>query len=534
MELTGNRPSPGAQSRLEISLLGRFAVQIDGAELSGERWPGLRATQLVQLLALQPRYRMSRDQVIDALWPDLDPEAGAANLRKALHHARQALGRHDGIVQQAGELMLWPDRPVVVDCEAFERQADEALARRDPAACADAAARYGGDLLPGARYEAWTEAARERLHARYLELLRVCGQWERLAQLEPTDEPAHRALMKRELDDGNRAAALRWYARLRAALQDTLGVAPDAQTEALYERCVEGLQAAGPVLVGREHPLAQVTAWLGMPAQERPGGIVLRGPAGIGKSALCREIGAQARGRGWTVLRVDASETGRAFAVMASVAERLIVDDRSLLDRIGASARAVLAQVTPLAAPANPLLGPLGRHQLVGAIRRLLLGAATDAGILLLVDDAHLIDDADVDVLAQLVTGGAPVCILMATRPLPHGTALARAVARLQRAGVLQAIELDPLPDEDARRLVARAASALPDELVSQVVRAAEGNPFAAIELARCVAAGKERRLPGSASEAITERLCDVPGTALALLEWLALSGDEVDVATAE
>ena len=65
-----------------------------------------------------------------------------------------------------------------------------------------------------------------------MQLLRTSGQWERLAQIDPEDEAAHRALMQRELAAGNRAAALRWYAHLREALQQGLGVSPDAQTQA--------------------------------------------------------------------------------------------------------------------------------------------------------------------------------------------------------------------------------------------------------------------------------------------------------------
>ena len=108
-----------APRRLEVFLLGRFAVAIDGVEVSAAGWPSLRATHLVQLLSLQPRQRMTRDAVIDALWPQLEPEAGAANLRKAAHHARQALGRHDGVVLQAGELLLWPGRPLAGRCAAL-------------------------------------------------------------------------------------------------------------------------------------------------------------------------------------------------------------------------------------------------------------------------------------------------------------------------------------------------------------------------------------------------------------------------------
>ena len=180
---------------LRVDLLGGFAVAVDGIRIPAERWTSLRATHLLQLLSLQPRHRITRDLAVDALWPQLDPGAGAANLRKAVHNARQTLGRHDGIALQANELVLWPDRSVQVDAEVFQDRAAAALAQRDPAACAVVAMNYAGDLLPGARYEAWTESSRERLSATYVELLRVSGQWERLAQQEPTDEPAHRALM---------------------------------------------------------------------------------------------------------------------------------------------------------------------------------------------------------------------------------------------------------------------------------------------------------------------------------------------------
>lgn len=526
---------PGALTRLDAILLGRFAVAIDGVELAAERWPSLRAAQLVQLLCLQPYQRMTRDEVIDALWPQLSPEAGAANLRKAAHHARQALGRHDGIVLQAGEVLLWPERPVVVDAQRFEQRADAALARRDPAECADIAGTYTGDLLPGARFESWAEAVRERLRERHLQLLRASGQWERLAQIDPEDEAAHRALMQRELAAGNRASALRWYAHLREALQQGLGVSPDAQTQALYERCIAGLQSAGPAFVGRVEACAQAAAWLGIAAPQRPGGIVLRGPAGIGKSALGREIAAQAEGRGWKVCRIEASQTGRTYAVMSAITDRLIEADRGVLDRIGAQARAVLALLSPQAAPADTLPGPLGRHQVVGAIHRLLRAADPGKDVLLQVEDLHHADDADVDVISQLAATATGLCILLTTRPPAAGSALARTVIRLQHSGVMQVLDVGPLPDDECRRLVARAAPpGASGDVVARVARAADGNPFAAIELARCAGADAASRLPGGVAEAITERLCDVPDSALSLLTWMALSSDEFDVATVE
>jgi DNA-binding SARP family transcriptional activator/tetratricopeptide (TPR) repeat protein len=521
------------RERLEIRLLGAFAVSLGGEGLPDGAWASLRAAQLVQLLSLAEGHRLPREQVIDSLWPELDAEAGGANLRKAAHHARQALGIADAIVLQAGQALLCPSRLIAVDAVRFEALANDALARRDAAACAEAAALYGGDLLPGAPYEPWTDSARTRLRLRYLELLRASGQWERLAEAEPTDEPAHRALMRRDLEAGNRPAAIRWYSRLRGALRQTLGVAPDRETHALYDECVAGLRLSGPAFVGRQMELAQAAAWLGAPQQERAAGLLVRGLAGIGKSAFCRQLGAMARERGWTVVSIDALQPGHAYAVIAAALEQLIAADRTLLERVGDGARGVLAMLTPLAAPAPALHGPLGRHQVIGAFRRALVAAAKGGVAMVQVDDAHLMGAADAEALLELIVTGRPVHVVLVSRPPASDSTLGHGVVRLLGSRQLVPIDLGPLDDEDARSLVREAAPRpLAAQSVERIVRLAQGNAFAALELARCAAPECAARLPASVSEAITARLCgDVDERVIPLLRVLALSGDELDTA---
>ena len=520
--------------RLDVHLLGRFAVFVEHAEIPAQRWPSLRATQLVQLLSLAPRHRLTREQAIDALWPELAPEAGAANLRKAAHHARQALGRHDGILMQGGELRLWPDGSVLVDSEDFEGQARAALALRDPQACIEVADMYVGELLPSARYETWAETARERLHACFTDLLRLSAQWERLAQVEPGDEPAHRELMTAELAAGNRAAAIRWYAHLREALQRDFDVLPDSQTEAVYQRCVVGLQPVRSAFIGRAMVLAQALAWLEMGAADRPGAIVLRGPAGIGKTALCRELEAQASGLGWRVVRADAAQHGRAYSVISTLVERVLLADCGAVDRVGNPARAVLALLSQLAGPASTLPGPLSRHQVIGAFRRLLLAMSRGGNILVQVDDAHLIDDADADVLVHLASAGAPVCVVLAMRAPAPMSELGRGLLRLSGSNVVRTLELEPLADDEIRRIIDQSAPTnLTDEAIARIVSDAQGSPFAAIELARGAGNGVDQRLHHTAAEAITARLCDVPEATLDALKWMALAGDVFDAQTA-
>ncbi|MFW6010010.1 MAG: AfsR/SARP family transcriptional regulator, partial [Actinomycetota bacterium] len=137
-----------------VRLLGDFRVEIDGRAIDAEHWPTRRSAELVQLLAITKRHALPREQVMDALWPDLEPGAAGANLRKAAHHARRALGSDEAVVLGGGQVRLFPDAALETDLTTFEELARAALAAEDPRTCAQAAELYGGALLPASRYEA--------------------------------------------------------------------------------------------------------------------------------------------------------------------------------------------------------------------------------------------------------------------------------------------------------------------------------------------------------------------------------------------
>jgi DNA-binding SARP family transcriptional activator len=272
------------QRVLSIRVLGQFRISIghgpqaDDAELHHAQL-GRRAAELLQLLGLQPQRSLAHDQVVEALWPHLDPDAGSANLRKAAHHARQFVGQPDALVLRAGRVFLLPDGSVECDAVRYEHAADEALAAGDAISCKRAAALYGGELLPDAPYAPWAEAPRRRLRDKYLRLLRQAGDLERLIREEPTDEAAHFQLMREELAAGRRSSALRWYGHLRDHLQQSMGVRPGPQVDALYRECVAGFEGAAPRFVGRALELVRVLGWLRASLAGGPGGAVVRAPA---------------------------------------------------------------------------------------------------------------------------------------------------------------------------------------------------------------------------------------------------------------
>ena len=521
-------------AKVRVELLARFRVTLDGHPVADDQWPGRRSAELVQLLALSPGGRCPRDRVIDALWGHLDPEAGAANLRKAAHHARKAIGHPDAVVLRTGMVALFPGHDVEVDVDRFESAAEAALRASDRAACATAAAADPGDLLPEALYEEWAQARREELRSLYRRLLRASEQWERLVEFDRTDEVAYRELMRAALRAGARHAAIRWYGRLRTVLEHELGVLPSPETIALYEECVAGLRAAEGAIVGRQVEVAYATAALDAGAHGDLGAVVIRGPTGIGKSTLCREVAAIARSRTWRCVSVAAGSNGGPYGPLIDVIEQLIIRDRGLLDALPERTRSVLAELTMLAAPAPPLTGPLGRQQVIGAMRRLLVAAADAGVIVVVVDDAHLADDATTDVLLQLagVSRAGRIVVVLSYRPERAGQVLARGVGRLDRAGAVVIIDVNPLDRDAAVALVSAAVpTPLETSLVDRIVDLAAGNPFFLLELARHAAAGRPLDTAPTIWEAIATRFIDLDEQSRAMLQRLAVAGVEHDPA---
>jgi len=160
---------------VDVRLLGRFEVTVGDRTVGGSAWPSRRAAELVQLLALTENHAVARDEVIEALWPHLEPTAAASNLRKAAHFARRALDSADAVVLRQDRVELFPDRTVRTDLAQLLVDADAALRDADRVAAATVSNSYSGELLPESRYEEWTQAARRHLSARRADLLRVAG-----------------------------------------------------------------------------------------------------------------------------------------------------------------------------------------------------------------------------------------------------------------------------------------------------------------------------------------------------------------------
>lgn len=226
---------------LRICLLGRFAVHAGDRTVVDRDWPHRKARTLVKLLAAAPTHALHREQVLDALWPRLEPRAAMNNLHKNLHYLRvaaAAAGVASPIVSDVDALSLAPG--VVVDLDELRETAVSARAAQDAALYERALVMCEDEPLPDDVYEQWAADARERVHRLRPELLRELADLydgaghlpqalaltEQLAGIDPADEEAHRALMRRYACSGRVAQALRTYARLKEVLAREFEVAP--------------------------------------------------------------------------------------------------------------------------------------------------------------------------------------------------------------------------------------------------------------------------------------------------------------------
>ena len=81
---------PASQRRVLIHDLGPLVVEVDGRTITGSSIRP-RSLALLIYLATRPRHSATRDEAIEALWPDADPQAGLNSLNQAIYHLRRAI-----------------------------------------------------------------------------------------------------------------------------------------------------------------------------------------------------------------------------------------------------------------------------------------------------------------------------------------------------------------------------------------------------------------------------------------------------------
>ena len=229
----------------EFELVTGEALRIDTPRKAGR--------EFLEYLVAHPRSTISRETLIDTLWPEADVETGSHRLHVAVSGARGTLRR------------LLPDlnpfhcsstgyawhREIVVrsDIERFERC--HSIGSLD--SFREAIELYNGDFLAGETSD-WVVRFRLGLASKFVTMVEALavdaydrGAYadavryaSRLVAVDQGHEDATRLMMRSFAKMGQRTFALAEYALLRSHLKRYLGVEPTSETSALQRRIAQG------------------------------------------------------------------------------------------------------------------------------------------------------------------------------------------------------------------------------------------------------------------------------------------------------
>ncbi|ONI77882.1 hypothetical protein ALI144C_31210 [Actinosynnema sp. ALI-1.44] len=483
--------------------------------------PKLR--QVLALLTLQANKIVRNEKFIEELWEDNPPASVTTTLQTYVYQLRKLLNLDKSGAGRGGE---WEAQPALstsfggymlsIDPQALDVHCFEALAergRRDLEAgqVADAARTLAkavglwrgqalvdvscGPILSAEtlRLDELRKCTLERRIEADLRLGRhqeLMGELTGLVAEHPTHEGFQGKLILALYRSGRRSEALYAYQRMRTVLARELGLDPAGELQRLHravltsDRCLDlpagvgavygeprqeppcQLPPKGGVLIGREDAMREVLDGLSPVGLGSPAVVVVTGPPGSGKSALCTHAAYRARARypdGQLYTRLPTNgEPVDCGAVLAGFLRALGVSERRL--------------------PSS-----------VEELRLMFRSHTADRRALVVVDDV-----TSADQLAMVLPGGEGNGVLASSR------------RRLSDPGVGTVVELGALAVEEGVQLLIGTVGqqrVLADrDAAAALVRACDGMPSALQAVASKLRARPHWRL-GRALRLIADEL---------------------------
>lgn len=226
-------------------------------------WNGQKGQLILKYLIAHVGKPVSKEKLMDALWPEADPESARRNLHQAVYSLRHTLktNNHERqyILFQNECYLLNPDVEIWVDVMEFEahiRSGRDQENRGNMAAAINAYALaeglYQGGFIEDEPYADWADPKRQQFQHLYLETANklsqhyfqqkqytaAVSQCQRILLVDNCYEPAHRLLIECYLAQGQRHMAVRQYQACVQALKETLGLPPSEKTRLIYRQLI--------------------------------------------------------------------------------------------------------------------------------------------------------------------------------------------------------------------------------------------------------------------------------------------------------
>jgi len=244
--------------RLFIRSFGPLVIHRGGWEGKVVRVPKRRLRLLLGVLVAYTRQALTRDMVLDLLWPEADPAAAVNSLNQTVFQLRRLLdpGYRDGdsplYVISNSETVQFNSELVRTDLSEFRRLASRVVSddHADPQVAAALIALVRGEFLSDVRYEDWAWNLAMGVHNEVREVLLPLASGgaranagnlglraaSALVGLDSFDETAQIALADRLAEGGRRSAARDSIAQFSQRVREELGEEPSNSLAAAINR----------------------------------------------------------------------------------------------------------------------------------------------------------------------------------------------------------------------------------------------------------------------------------------------------------
>ena len=249
---SARREEPPGQSKLVVRCFGSFVCYPEAASDQAVRWRTAKAEELFALLVHIRGRSISREMLIDALWPEVSPEKGANQFRVTCTYIRNTLselGFNDMLLRDRDSYFIDIDK---LSCDMYDFSSvitSLAVTKPDIALWEKTAALYTGRYFSDKPYE-WTVNTGTRFENDYKTLMyrlateymktgnqkEACAAIAAVIEQDPYEEEAVEKLMSLQLYAGDHTAAAKVYRDYEDKLKAELDISPSENLKMLFDK----------------------------------------------------------------------------------------------------------------------------------------------------------------------------------------------------------------------------------------------------------------------------------------------------------
>ncbi|WP_397538003.1 BTAD domain-containing putative transcriptional regulator [Rummeliibacillus pycnus] len=258
LEVATNLPVP--KHLYTIHLLGKFTAYRDDKEIDEKTWQREKAKELLIYLYLNQTRFVSKEELINALWPDATEEASTRDFKvvynallKVLEPSRLPRAESAYVIRKQSMYKLMTKHCITSDIDSFRQFISFGMQEKDPYFSNEWLLRgiriYRGELIADKHQLIWLQDIREETQYLYLEAIERLAQnyirlkefnqtiyWaEQLLKLDDTWEEAYRLIMYGYYQLQNRAQAVKWYEKCEKVLKKELNIEPMETTIQMFD-----------------------------------------------------------------------------------------------------------------------------------------------------------------------------------------------------------------------------------------------------------------------------------------------------------